>query len=124
MSNKGNCKFWEKKNEPAYPLHWKDEHISMDSIIDIALPLGYTSNEGNVSEPETKLPHEHCTLHELSQLGNILRTSNSQNKAEMSDVVEIVVDNRVSDKIEGEKSESETASMNSELLMRRKQMVN
>ena len=82
-------------NEPAYPLHWKDEHISMNSINDIALPLSCFSNEGNVSEPVTKLPHEHC---------------NSQNKAEMGAMVEIVVDNRVSDKVEDEISEPEAVS--------------
>jgi hypothetical protein len=81
------------KNEPAYPLHWKDEHISTNSIFDTALPLICTSNEGNVSELVTKLPHEHC---------------NSQNKAVMSAVVEIVVDNMVSDKGEDEKSEPVT----------------
>ena len=87
-------------NEPAYPLHWKEEHISMNSMIDIAPPLSCFSNEGNVSEPVTKLPHDLC---------------NSQNKAEMSAMVEIVVNNRVSDKVEDEISEPEVVSLNSKL---------
>jgi len=87
-------------NELAYPLHWKEEHISMNSMIDIAPPLSCFSNEGNVSEPVTKLPHDLC---------------NSQNKAEMSAMVEIVVDNRVSDKVEDEISEPEVVSLNSKL---------
>jgi hypothetical protein len=62
------------KNEPAYPLHWKDEHISMNTIIDIAQPLSCTSNEGNASQPLTKLPQEHCTQQEWSKLG--LHTKN------------------------------------------------
>ena len=98
------------KNEPTNPLHWKDDHTFVTSITDAAQPSSSTSNEGNTSQPVTKLSQEHCTQHERSNLGYILRTSNGHNKAEMSAAVEAVTDKSASDKVEDEKSESESVS--------------
>jgi hypothetical protein len=93
-------------NEPVYPLHWKEEHISMSTKIDNALPFNFTSNESNVSDPVIKLPQEHCTQQKLSKLGRIQRTSNRLKKTEMYDVVEPVVDNSALDEVEDGKTES------------------
>jgi hypothetical protein len=98
------------KNEPTYSPHWKDDHTSVPMIIDVAQPSSSTSNEGNASQPVTKLPQERCTQHERSKLGYTSRTSNGHNAAEMSAVVETVIDNMVSDKADDEKSELESVS--------------
>jgi hypothetical protein len=78
--------------------------------IDVAQPSSYTSSEGNAPQLVTKLPQKHCTQHERSKLDYILRMSNGHNKAEVSAVMEMVFENNVLDKVEEEKSESESVS--------------
>ena len=111
------------KNEPTNPLYWKDDHTFVTTITDAAQPSSSTSNEGNTSQPVTKLSQEHCTQHERSKLGYILRTSNGHNKAEMSVAVEAIIDKSATDKAEDEKSESESVSLNPELGMLSKHVV-
>lgn len=82
----------------------------MTTKIDVTQPSSSTSSEGNAPQLVTKLPQEHCTQYERSILDHIPRMSNGHNKAEMSAVVEMVIENRVLDKVEEGKSEFESVS--------------
>ena len=68
-------------NKPAYPVHWKEERIAKNTIMNIVPPLNCTRHEGNVPETETKSPQGHSSQQKLTKLDCLQRTSNRQNKA-------------------------------------------
>ena len=93
------------KNEHTYPPHLKDDHTSGTMKIDVIQPSSSTNCEGNAPQLGTKLPQEHGTQHEWPILDHIIRMSNGHNKAEMSAVAEMVIENSGLDKVEEGKSE-------------------
>ena len=93
------------KNEHTYPPHLKEDYTSVTMKIDVTQPSSFTSSEGNAPQLGTKLPQEHCTQQERSIMDHKIRMSNDYNKAEMSAVAEMVIENRGLEKVEEGKSE-------------------